>query len=304
MSDTAWHKYAGMSQYDINSEKPAKPSRLPILASGTLLLVVSAVSFSTAGFFARSVAVDGVTMLFWRNLLGGIILLPWALRRRPALQLVAGTRTAAIIALSALASLSFIAAFSYTSVAKIFVVHAAAPMVTAAMAWIVLRERVAGRTLVAIGIAFSGVIVATFGRGLGQGTLTGDGLAMVMTLCLSAVAVLSREQSLPALALSCASSFLVAAVTFFAGPELYLTQGQFLWLGAFGAITMAVALPCYLLGLRTVGASRATLISALELPLAPFWVWLAVGEAPGLHAALGGSIVLMAIVGDLASRSR
>jgi drug/metabolite transporter (DMT)-like permease len=44
------------------------------------------------------------------------------------------------------------------------------------------------------------------------------------------------------------------------------------------------------------------LISALELPLAPLWVWLAFGEAPGARAAIGGTIVFAAVLFDLVGR--
>ena len=38
---------------------------------GTLLLVASAMAYSTAGFFTRLIEVDAWTLLFWRGLFGG-----------------------------------------------------------------------------------------------------------------------------------------------------------------------------------------------------------------------------------------
>ena len=51
---------------------------------------------------------------------------------------------------------------------------------------------------------------------------------------------------------------------------------------------MAVALPSYLAGAATVPAGKAMLISALETPLAPLWVWLAFAEARALPLWVAG----------------
>jgi hypothetical protein len=41
---------------------------------GLTLVVLSAVAFSTAGFFTRLIEVDVWTMLFWRGLFGGLLI--------------------------------------------------------------------------------------------------------------------------------------------------------------------------------------------------------------------------------------
>ena len=46
---------------------------------GRLLLVLSALAFSTAGFFTRQAPVDAFAMVFWRNLFGSAALLPFVL---------------------------------------------------------------------------------------------------------------------------------------------------------------------------------------------------------------------------------
>ncbi|HZX83579.1 MAG TPA: hypothetical protein VFF19_08460, partial [Reyranella sp.] len=41
---------------------------------GTVLVLVSAFAFSTAGLFTRLVETDVWTMLFWRGLFGGLLI--------------------------------------------------------------------------------------------------------------------------------------------------------------------------------------------------------------------------------------
>jgi drug/metabolite transporter (DMT)-like permease len=59
---------------------------------------------------------------------------------------------------------------------------------------------------------------------------------------------------------------------------------------------MAVAFPCYLAGAAYVPSAQAMLLSALETPLGPLWVWLAFGERPSLASFVGGGIVALAIL--------
>jgi drug/metabolite transporter (DMT)-like permease len=61
-------------------------------------------------------------------------------------------------------------------------------------------------------------------------------------------------------------------------------------------MTMAIALPCYLSGAACVPAGQAMLISTLELPLAPLWVWLAFAEIPPNASLIGGGVVAFAVL--------
>ncbi len=44
---------------------------------------------------------------------------------------------------------------------------------------------------------------------------------------------------------------------------------------------------------------ETALITALDAPLAPFWVWLVFAEAPGRVTILGGCVVMAAVIGHI-----
>ena len=44
-------------------------------AQGVLLIVISAIAFSSAGFFTRLIHLDVWSMLFWRGLFAGLMIL-------------------------------------------------------------------------------------------------------------------------------------------------------------------------------------------------------------------------------------
>ena len=72
----------------------------------------------------------------------------------------------------------------------------------------------------------------------------------------------------------------------------------------FGVVQNAAGLALYTLGSRRVPAAEATLIASLEVPLTPFWVWLAFGEVVSLSTLTGGAIVLSALVGHILIANR
>ncbi|MFN6056441.1 MAG: EamA family transporter, partial [Paracoccaceae bacterium] len=67
-------------------------------------------------------------------------------------------------------------------------------------------------------------------------------------------------------------------------------------LATFGIVNSALAILLFMIGARYLPAIETALITALETPLGPFWVWLAFGIAPGLLTVVGGAIVVGAVV--------
>ena len=272
---------------------------------GVWLLVLSAVAFSTAGFFTRVAPVGIWATILWRNLFGAIVLgalLVATARTRRAGRWRFGMVEWGVVATASIGTITYLTALKTTSVANVSIIYATSPMIAALVAWQLRGERVSRRTLGAAGLALLGVVV-TMGGSLKGGHPLGDLLALLMTLSLSLMAVLTRGSALSASAASLASALLTAAFVlplgWADGSGFALDRSSALWLAAFGAVTMGVAMPSYLAGAALVPSGRAMLISALEMPLAPLWVWLAMGEVPSAAPAIGGGIVLVAVLWDL-----
>ena len=62
---------------------------------------------------------------------------------------------------------------------------------------------------------------------------------------------------------------------------------------------MTLGLTLFTIGSRLIPAAETALISALETPLAPLWVWLAFGETVSAQTLVGGAIVMAAVVGHV-----
>jgi drug/metabolite transporter (DMT)-like permease len=124
-----------------------------------------------------------------------------------------------------------------------------------------------------------------------------------MALLLSAMMVVIRHHQrvsmLPAASLS---AFLSAiAVLPLAHPATAFGP-HFIWFVLFGTMQFGLGLLLLTLGARLISAARSALISALEVPLACIWVWLAFSEVPSTASFAGGAIVMAAVVADLIFR--
>jgi drug/metabolite transporter (DMT)-like permease len=281
--------------------EPVLQARLGQERLGVLIIIASALAFSTAGFFTRLIDLDVWTVLFWRGLFGGLVIaafIVWRHRRRTAVTVLSIGRAGLLVTLcSAIATICFINALRQTTVADVLVINAAAPFLTAALAWLWTSQRERKETIVASLVAFIGVVVMVSGAG-SSGHRLGDCLALIMTILISAVMVIIRDNRgismLPATGLS---AFLCAGLVLpVATPGAARGMALF-YLVTFG-VQFGLGLMLLTIGTRMISATRSALIGSLETPLAPVWVWLAFDEVPTLSGFAGGLIVMMAVIGE------
>lgn len=275
---------------------------------GGLLMVISAVAFSLAGFFTRLIPLDAWTLLFWRGIYGGLFLagaIVW-LHGRDTLAAIRAIGPAGLLvaACSTVATICFINALQRTSVADVMVINATTPFFAAAIARLWTRERESPITLAASAAALLGVAL-TFDGALPAGRLFGNLLALIMTILISLMMVIiRRRRDTPMLPAACLSAFaLTPLVAPFATPSAGFGE-NFIYLVLFGAAQFGVGLLLLTLGARLISATRSALIGSLETPLAPFWVWVGFGETPTLMTCVGGGVVMAAVVTDMLLTSR
>ena len=124
-----------------------------------------------------------------------------------------------------------------------------------------------------------------------------------MTILISAMMVIvRRNRNISMLPAACLSAFLCALIVAPVSHPLAVTAHDFLTLALFGTMQFGLGLLLLTLGTRLVSATRSALIGSLETPLAPLWVWLAVGEIPAAATVGGGLIVMAAVLADILLR--
>jgi drug/metabolite transporter (DMT)-like permease len=275
---------------------------------GVALVAASAIAWSFSGVFARLLTVDVWTAVLLRSAFGTLYMAIGLLvvhRGRALVSLRSiGWTGLFVAACGGVSMVAFIGAFFYTSVANVSVIYATSPFLAAALGWFVLRERVALRTSFAAAIALGGVAIMV-GGSFGSGRLLGDFFAFVMAATFAVMAVMLRKKRtldmLPTNMLVCIIAGLIAAP--FARP-MTATPLDLLVLAGFAFTSIALAFFLFLAGARRIPAAESGLITTLEVPLSPIWVYVLFGENPGLAVIVGGGIVLLAVVWQVAGERR
>src|SRR5262245_5852666 len=210
-----------------------------------------------------------------------------------------------VASLSTLGMIAFIPALQLTSVSNVAIIIATGPFATAALAWIWLRERPRWQTLVAMAVAFCGIVIIVGGAG-GRSDIIGIALACFMMAVIAAMTVVvRRHKGTPMVAAAALSNFLGSVVSVpFADGITSVTSAQLLTLAMFGVFQVGLGLSLFMLGSRYLPSGQAALIGTIETPLMPFWIWLAFQEIPTARALIGGAIVMAAVVADIAGETR
>lgn len=288
--------------------RPIAPSWRDSQAAGVLAVAASAVAFSTAGLFTRLVAADSWTVLFWRGLFGGAMLLIAVAvqsRGRIAAAFAAMGRGGLLAAACSTAgTICFILALRAATVAEVTVLFATTPFLAAALGWAAFRERPARRTLAASAVALLGVGVMS-GAASASGNLLGDALGLLMAALMALMMVVIRHhRHVSMLPAACLSAFACSALVLPLAQPLTVTAPDLALLALFGTAQFGLGLLLLTLGSRLIPAPRASLLGNLELPFAPLWVWLAFGEIPSPAASIGAAIVCAALVMDVVPGGR
>ena len=275
---------------------------------GLALVALAALFWSTSGIFVRLITADLMTMLFLRGIFSGsgVMLVYLLLEGRAGLSRLKnlGVPVFAVAACSALGMISGIGSLRYTTVAEALIIYATVPFVTAALAFVVLREVPSMRTLVAGFVALTGVAIMLKDASW-DGSLFGKGLAVLMTFGMAGMTtIMRRHQDVPMLPAMAISAWLCSSITFWFAAPLSVDARDFLLCAAFGIIQNATGLVLYAIWSRKIPAAEATLIAALEVPFTPLWVWLLLGEVPSGTVLIGGAVVMLALFGHILTEMR
>ena len=267
--------------------------------AGIFLMIISAAVFSTAGLFTKGVEADAWSVIFWRGLFAALFTACYSASRKTLDAEFAGMGRAGwvVAILSASGTAAFIPAFKLTTIANVALIYAAAPFIAGGIAWLWFREKPTTAVMIAALGAMFGVALIV-GGSIGGLHLSGDLLALWMTLMMSAVMVVYRRYpQTPAAGPAAMSSIFLLPPAMLLGEPFSAPIHEILIMCAFGLV-FAVASVTLSEGARRLPPGEAALISSLETPLAPIWAWFIFSELPAPLTVIGGSIILAAVFGS------
>lgn len=264
---------------------------------GLILVAASAILFSTPGLFTRSVAASGWDVIFWRGVFGiglGMVFLTW---RGRLMQEFAAFRGPAWIAAMvwATGAIAYLQAYKLTTIANVSLIYGSAPLLSALVAWIVLRERPRAIVLGASLLAFAGVVVVAHGS-LGTSNLYGDALALWMTVTVAIqFAIFRMHPETPSSAVMIVSAAMAIAPCLMFGTPFSVAPHEIAVLAVFAAV-FVLASTMLMEGSKYLPGGETALISNLEVPLQPVLAFMVFTELPPMATFLGGALILVAVL--------
>lgn len=272
--------------------------------TGVGLVVVAAVLWSTMGLAIRQIEVAGTwEILFWRSV-GMVPVLvafiaiasgghPW----RRLVQVGVPGAVGGFGLVFAFAGAIF--AIQSTTIANAVFLFSASPFFAAVLGWLILREPVRPATWVAIALAGVGMFIMVR-EGLTTGALAGNAAALMSAAGFAVFTLALRwgrlADMLPAVVLGGVFSMLVAAAVLAAQGKTPLVPLHDMAIAtAMGAVILGIGMTLYTLGSRVIPAVELTLLSLVEVMLAPLWVWLVRGETATAATFAGGAVLLAAV---------
>ena len=132
--------------------------------------------------------------------------------------------------------------------------------------------------------------------------ILGVALACFMALAIAAMTVMvRRHRNTSMVAAAALSNFLGSVISLpFAHGITAVTGFDLLILAMFGCLQVALGLTLFFLGSRLLPSGQAALISTLETPLMPFWIWAGIWRGiPRCGCSLGGALVMGAVIADI-----
>lgn len=265
---------------------------------GRQYILAAAVLWSLSGVITKSLALDGLTIAFYRGLFAGLVLLPFLPRLswtfRPVmipLGLVFGAMTGL-----------FLASMKATTAANSIYLQYTAIFWVVPLSFLFLRERPDRRALGGIFLAMLGIaVIVRYGHSGLPDEWKGILLGLASGLAYAAVITGMRGlRGVDSVFLSAINNLLGAAalgawITSTTGPPILPSPSQTLALIAFGTVQMAIPYILFARGLRTVSASEAGLITLIEPILNPVWVALLAHELPSPPTIAGGLLLLSGV---------
>lgn len=272
-------------------------SRLPWV----ILALMLAIGWSTSGLVFRHIeAASAPQIIFYRGTCLTFAVISFVVWRHRffAVRAFVSTGKAGIAGAFGLglASVAFISAMEHTTIANISFMIAATPFFAGGMAWLLLRETMALRTVIATLIAMCGVLVMV-GEGLALDSLHGNLLALACAL-LSAVYVVAARfgrgvDMVPTVAMA---GMVAAGTAFLIIDSFEISLHDFALCALQGVFISAMCNGLFTLCARHLPAGELTVLSLLESALSPLWVFLFLAEVPTKVTLVGGGVILSAVL--------
>ena len=266
---------------------------------GSLLAFVAVMFITPDSLFIRLSSIDTWGLVFYRGIIPFFtvffgMLLIYRLNFFKIL-MMSGIHGIIYVITFSITNITFVVSIQNTNVANTLVMIATAPMLSAILGAIFLKEPPDKKTLISIIITFLSVIYIFFDS-LKLGNFYGDILGFITAIGLAVGAVTIRSAKSKNLVPAAVVGKLLVATFALLFVENFALINQDMIIVPLMCI-LCVAIPFVLVTIapRFIPAAEVNLFFLLETIIGPIWVWLIIKEQPSVETLFGGVVIIITI---------
>ncbi|MDC0353297.1 DMT family transporter [Candidatus Pelagibacter sp.] len=266
---------------------------------GSLLAFVAVMLITPDSIFIRLSNIETWGMLFYRGAIPFVVVLIGLIffYKNNLLKALVGIGYPGIfyVISFSICNITFIISIQNTNVANTLVMIAMAPMLSAILGSIFLKEVPDQKTWIAIIITLISVTYI-FHDSMEMGNFYGDLFGLITAFGLACNAVIARYAKNRDLVPSAVIGKLCVAVFAFFFVDSFSLEGTDLIIVPLMCV-MCVAIPFVLVTIapRFIPAEEVNLFFLLETIIGPFWVWMIIREQPSIETIQGGMVIILTI---------
>jgi len=266
---------------------------------GSLLAFIAVFLITPDSLLIRLSNIETWGMLFYRGAIPFIVVLTGALLfyNKNFIKKLLGIGYPGIFYIFSFSAcnITFIISIQNTNVANTLVMIALAPMLSAILGAIFLKESPDRKTLMAILVTFA-ACVYIFYDSLKLGNFFGDFFGLVTAFGLACNATLARYAKDRDLVPSAVIGKLCVAIfAFFFVDSFELIGNDIIFIPLMCVMCVAIPFVLVTIAPRFITAAEVNLFFLLETILGPIWVWLVIKEQPSFETIVGGAIIILTI---------
>ena len=199
------------------------------------------------------------------------------------------------IATFSITNITFVVSIQNTNVANTLVMIATAPMLSAILGAIFLKEPPDRKTFISIIITFIAIVYIFFDS-IKIGNFYGDILGFVTALGLAVGAITIRSAKTKNLVpAAVVGKLFVASFALFFIESFTLIDKDLFIVPLMCILCVAIPFVLVTIAPRFIPAAEVNLFFLLETIIGPIWVWVIINEQPSVETLQGGAIIITTI---------
>jgi len=266
---------------------------------GSLMAFVAVMFITPDSLFIRLSNVDTWGLVFYRGIIPFLtVFLGMLLIYRLSFFKIlfnSGYHGLIYVGTFSLTNITFVVSIQNTNVANTLVMIATAPMISAILGAIFLKEPPDKKTWISIIITFLAIIYI-FSDSLKLGNFYGDILGFITALGLAIGAVTVRSaKSKNLVPAAVVGKLIVATFALFFIESFVLIDNDLIIIPLMCILCVAIPFVLVTIAPRFIPAAEVNLFFLLETIIGPIWVWLIIKEQPSIETLQGGLIIITTI---------